>query len=674
MADASASSAALRETIRRVRERGVGVPPVLATFLLRAHVLVGYDVMDENEEVSEELVERSVAALLATTSPSYATLSMQANVEETRVNSMREMARKITTRASRAASMALAIARADVEDPTDDDARVDDIHDSVFRYVCAAGGRDATECEEEEREVIKRALESAFPRASTRLFFFGGSEDVAVAARLKSLKELSAVVLGICVFNRAIPELAEVETGGLRSTMADIVPQYIAKTTTIEVALRAKLASAERLTRQYGVVIAHNAVTRTPDDAVMISLKDEHNNRAQYCRYLRAALDALVMGVASVEELARLQSRAVDELRSLLCGGGEYRGESLDTRAGVPISTAYPLLDSIGCAQLALANEDNALRAQMDVIAAIDKHSKPMFTKSITSDLLREASHLATRAREAQMRMAPPLLDANIGPPSMKTGPAEAAAKRAGCEIEIGGRVASEGLDLNGYDVFALVKRNGLLLPAGASSDGAVVHWMGKSFGFVNVEDARQFAAQPSAFLKRCEDVLKGSPELVHITHAAAGFGKIFASLDIPTIVNATRATSDPEYDRGDPDLMSVRGFHSCEFATQTARHAYESNIDPNYEWNEWALRRRVLHAANLRRKTTKNAQTSLSHFRRESATQVWLPKESQVQTAVAKATAMPQKKRFTRGIRGAPDVKMNVIEFDLDLGQPHER
>ena len=42
-------------------------------------------------------------------------------------------------------------------------------------------------------------------------------------------------------------------------------------------------------------------------------------------------------------------------------------------------------------------------------------------------------------------------------------------------------------------------------------------------------------------------------------------------------------------------------------------------------------------------------------------------------QTAAAKATTMPKKVRYVGGLRGGPEVKMNVVSLELDLGQPHE-
>ena len=52
---------------------------------------------------------------------------------------------------------------------------------------------------------------------------------------------------------------------------------------------------------------------------------------------------------------------------------------------------------------------------------------------------------------------------------------------------------------------------------------------------------------------------------------------------------------------------------------------------------------------------------------------QVWKPKDTEVQTKVNKGQTMPKKLQYVAGLRGAPNVKMNVVRLDLDLGQPHQ-
>lgn len=65
----------------------------------------------------------------------------------------------------------------------------------------------------------------------------------------------------------------------------------------------------------------------------------------------------------------------------------------------------------------------------------------------------------------------------------------------------------------------------------------------------------------------------------------------------------------------------------AVEVEIQTPTHFVEKHIDKDYEFSEWALRRRALQLAGLRTKATHSTQTSKSHFRREGETQTWLPK-----------------------------------------------
>ena len=287
----------------------------------------------------------------------------------------------------------------------------------------------------------------------------------------------------------------------------------------------------------------------------------------------------------------------------------------------------------------ALVEERRAQVVLQRVADRLVDFGKP-FKTTLTNQLLHEASAAAAQSTGDEL----PLLE-DAGPPAVEDPTAAAAA--AGAEVMDGGVTM---LEYAGYDVFALVKRAGLSIPAHPTK-GAVVAFSGKMYGFASRENAVQFAAQPEAFIKSAMERLRAQPELIYLMGATDDF----PTVAIPPLVDIS---TSPQ---------------SCDFGTQTPTHFVEKNMDKDYEWNEWALRRRALHFANLRQKATHGAQTHLSHFRRENTTQVWLPKQSTTQTAVAKGTTMPQKKRYIGGLRGGPEVKMNVVSLALDIGQPHE-
>jgi hypothetical protein len=106
----------------------------------------------------------------------------------------------------------------------------------------------------------------------------------------------------------------------------------------------------------------------------------------------------------------------------------------------------------------------------------------------------------------------------------------------------------------------------------------------------------------PIAILAKLQLVLRRQPVLVPLL----GQHTMFPLLDLPALYQIIAAAPV-----------------KCDFGTQTPTHFLEKHIDLNYEWNQWALRRRAIHLANLRNKATHSAQTLLSHFRRDNSMQV---------------------------------------------------
>jgi hypothetical protein len=86
--------------------------------------------------------------------------------------------------------------------------------------------------------------------------------------------------------------------------------------------------------------------------------------------------------------------------------------------------------------------------------------------------------------------------------------------------------------------------------------------------------------------------------------------------------------------------------------ATETPLHFVEKNIDPNYDWNEWGLRRRALQIANLRKCATDGTQTDTSAFRRENESQVYLPRDNDTQTRSDRGTNPKRVHTYLAGLR----------------------
>ena len=86
---------------------------------------------------------------------------------------------------------------------------------------------------------------------------------------------------------------------------------------------------------------------------------------------------------------------------------------------------------------------------------------------------------------------------------------------------------------------------------------------------------------------------------------------------------------------------------------TSTPVHFVEKRILPTYTSSEWELRRRALQAANLHKCATHSTQTDRSHFRRDTDTQAFAPRDATVQTGVESGTNPVHRKTFVVGMRG---------------------
>ena len=209
-------------------------------------------------------------------------------------------------------------------------------------------------------------------------------------------------------------------------------------------------------------------------------------------------------------------------------------------------------------------------------------------------------------------------------------------------------------LDLEGFCLYTAVQRDGLLLPA---SPTAVALFRNRYYGFVDAEARDAFVGAPAKYHAAVLSVAKRMPELIHMLRLQEHF---------PAASIAEIMRQNAQAQMGSSILSHVRSY--TDSASQTPTHFVEKNIDPDYDWNEWGLRRRALHLANLRQKATKSMQTTGgSAFRREVETQVYVPVEGGTQTGVTTGTNPPVSRNYIAGLRGAPDEQMSLVNLTID-------
>lgn len=79
------------------------------------------------------------------------------------------------------------------------------------------------------------------------------------------------------------------------------------------------------------------------------------------------------------------------------------------------------------------------------------------------------------------------------------------------------------------------------------------------------------------------------------------------------------------------------------EVETQTETHPIPSNVDKNYHWNIWDLRRKAIDLANLMKCETNSTQTKISYGNFNANTQTFSSKVGETQTRCNGSTDMPK-------------------------------
>jgi hypothetical protein len=166
-----------------------------------------------------------------------------------------------------------------------------------------------------------------------------------------------------------------------------------------------------------------------------------------------------------------------------------------------------------------------------------------------------------------------------------------------------------------------------------ADSRIGIVQINDRYYSFSDPKEAILFCRKSSSHIESIANNAKLNPELIQLLDLHTQFGNVSSYADF--------------------SHTSTRPQMKADSGSQTDTHFHEKNIVKNYEWNEWELRRKALKLANLRRRLTKSVQTDFSHFRRENATQIYLPKEQTSQTKRDNYSNVPQPKVYLSGLRG---------------------
>ena len=168
---------------------------------------------------------------------------------------------------------------------------------------------------------------------------------------------------------------------------------------------------------------------------------------------------------------------------------------------------------------------------------------------------------------------------------------------------------------------------------------------------FATVAAMKKFIAEPERYIQSSHAIPNALPGLIELVR----LDDAFPQSSLQGILKGTAG------------VKLTSGPMKADVECSTPVHFVEQNFDPTYEWNEWTMREKALKLADISKKVTSTTQTKLSALRRDSSTQVYLPKEKATNTSVSQGTNPPQWKRYITGLRGeSTDVKVVDLKFEL--------
>ncbi|CEM06710.1 unnamed protein product [Vitrella brassicaformis CCMP3155] len=488
-----------------------------------------------------------------------------------------------------------------------------------------------------EREVAA-ALESVFPRLGLRAFL-----SLTPGERATQLGELGNIVLGIRLFNQNLGK------GGAGLPVLDD-STWPEEARGFEKELQRELDQTEGVCQDLVEVLLYTkgkefTVTDEDDKQEADKLVIEPSSRIRqlmYTRQMQAYLGSLLEEVSgAVDALSGSQQEFLQELQELKI--------SVGAKTSVPKELVYPKFDTLARLFRVCLSHRNVVNSRSPLLKLLRAQRRDYFPE-VPRGLLDAAA-------AAKVDMSPAeAFRQQVGKedalPELPEG-TEALETPVRLTMENTPDFMQLPLDFQGFCVWCLVRRSGILVPGNPSL--GVVRYKGR-FCVVSHEKAlEEFLQAPERFFIGIRAVCLAHPQLIHLLRLHEDFPKSSLTTILEKLSEGAAG-------------VSLAQSMQADAATMTPTHFVESHIDRNYEWNEWKLRGTALHYADIMNKTTMSTQTNGSNFRREAETQVWPPRDTSTNTLQNRGTNPPRHHRYLRGLRGHKEDRLKVVDLKFEL------
>lgn len=623
-------SEALKSIGRRVSEaaraNGGYVPPLLAAFTARCTTLEkpSFDMVGGlNAEQEKDLINLTMEQCVRKDDPIFETIKMQVTFESfyaTELHRLRQ--EQVKKDQSNKAQLEKIVS---IGTNLQSNAQVASLYRAMFKLMlsnsCVDEGRRDRNVERE----IAAALESVFPQAGLNAFNMMSPDE-----KGNQIRDLVNIVLGIRLFNR------EIKKGG--AGIVDIPSLVSADVDKLYEDLELESTEMGDICYTYSDII--NLEFEKPGSiaAGLARLQEELTNRRQYILLVHQLQHEVLESIDVIKAGKQQLFEEMEQLKTLV-----------GLRTSVPKEQVYPKFHVLAGTWKALIREREKTQMRTKLLQQL-----LLFKDNFDANLLDEDIELV---KQTPMNEDKPQLNPDDYVVTL-TGQRSQEDDTVNGNFDKCMRLVKDTtpnfmslpLEHQGYCPVTIVTRQGLLLP-GNPNLGIIKH-KGKHFSFVSDTAMRDFVNDPEKYIEGVITRSKKAPALIHLLCLQqyvpnSDIAELFSIQDIFDNSTLTNSSST-----------------KCDAGVQTPSTYINTDVaDKNYEWNEWAMRRKALQMADLCNKRTHGTQTNKSHFRRENVTQTFvkLPDKDGVmpgrgtQTGIEKGTNVEKQVNYISGLRGFP-------------------
>ncbi|KAM3134829.1 hypothetical protein pb186bvf_012998 [Paramecium bursaria] len=435
---------------------------------------------------------------------------------------------------------------------------------------------------------IALALDSVIPKASLGPFL-----SLNPSEKVTQLVELSNIVIGIRLFNKKIGK------GGLTLSTLQQITDYPGRDLLNQ--LRDEAFQTIEQCEIYTNFFLYIEQFKFTDKEIE-AFKDELTFLRQYLSYILSLQEDVEITESQIEQNHGRFVKEIDDLKNLL-----------ENKSSAPKEQVYPKFGNLAQSHIGLF-EDRIITVDRLELFNLLQDMRKMLKLSMPIQTQRQCkqfdntkpdnlSLINYQPESGVQRLLP-----QYTPDFMQTQ-----------------------LDFFGFCVWSVVKKNGLLIP-GKPALG-VYKYKDKNCVFSSEAAINEFLAEPGKFLSGVIDQCRQKPQLIKLFRLEDSFKNLNLKIN---------------FDDGAMPSNKLM----VDKQEQTPTHFIEKNLDPNYCWNEWELRRKAIQMANIRKRMTKATQSILSNFKVDSEAQVYELKDQSTSTGQNKGLNPLRPRNYQIGLR----------------------